>query len=408
MGSDLVSCPEDVRMSRRVGWSAVVVVCLLAWAPGPVEPQPLFGPTQDPLAGARVFGEKGCARCHAINGVGGRVGPDLGRLPRPHSFYDLAAAMWNHLPQMGERMRQLGIPRPRLDARETSDLIAFLFTANYFDPPGNTEQGRRLFSEKRCVVCHQVGGTGGVVGPNLDFLGQYGSPIFVATAMWNHGPAMAEAMRARGIPRPHFEGSELADLIAYLRSASPERAEEPLYLIPGRAEDGRRLFVEKRCVQCHGPGGRGGGIGPDLAGRGREWSLMQFAAAMWNKAPAMTAVMETRGIPVPQLRPAEVADLVAYLYRVRYLATPGDPGRGREVVTAKGCLGCHSIEGRGGKTASDLARAKDLDSPATVAGALWNHSFERASALGPGPWPELRASDMADLVAFLGSVARGR
>jgi mono/diheme cytochrome c family protein len=246
-----------------------------------------------------------------------------------------------------------------------------------------------------------------VIGPNLDFLGQYGSPIFVAATMWNHGPAMTEAMRRRGIPRPRFEGSELADLIAYLRSASPERAEEPLYLIPGRVDEGRRLFAEKRCADCHGSRGKGGGVGPDLADRRRDWSLMGFAAAMWNKAPAMTDVMTRRGIPVPQLRPAEVSDLIAYLYSVRYLSAPGDVGRGRQLLTMKGCLDCHSVRGQGGKAAADLAAVKGLDSPAAIIAALWNHSFglERVGDRGK-TWPELRPTDVADLAAFLRTPGR--
>jgi len=396
-------------MTGARAWSVVEAAVLLLCLLQPVSAQSLFSPTQDPLAGSRVFGEKGCVRCHAVNGVGGRVGPDLGRLRRPHSFYDLAAAMWNHLPQMAERMRQLGIARPLLDTRQTGDLIAFLFTVNYFDPPGNVQEGRRLFTEKRCIVCHQVAGTGGVVGPSLDFLGQYGSPIFVAAAMWNHGPAMAEAMRARGIPRPRFEASELANLIAYLRSVSPERADEPLYLLPGRADEGRQLFVEKRCVQCHSVGGQGGRVAPDLGQLGREWSLMQLATAMWNKAPAMTETMKARGISIPQLRATDVADLVAYLYSVRYLAVPGDVRRGREILTTKGCVGCHSVQGQGGKAASDLAAAKGLDSPTAVVAALWNHSFGAERPMGRGAaWPELRPGDVADLVAFLGTLARTR
>ena len=137
-------------------------------------------------------------KCHAINSAGGKVGPDLARVPRPRSFYELAAALWNHAPQMARRMAGLGIARPQLDARETGDLVAFLFTLDYFDPKGNAEAGRRLFTAKRCVVCHQVGGTGGGGGPSLDSLKQRGSPISLATAMWNHGPQMADVMKALG------------------------------------------------------------------------------------------------------------------------------------------------------------------------------------------------------------------
>jgi cytochrome c2 len=368
--------------------------------------QSLFSPTQDPLAGSRVFGTKGCTKCHAINGVGGKVGPDLGRMPRPRSFYELAAEMWNHLPKMGERMRDLGIARPTLDPRETSDLIGFLYTLDYFDPPGNVEAGRRLFTEKKCVVCHQAGGTGGVVGPNLDFLRQFGSPILIAAELWNHGPAMAEAMRARGIARPTFKEAELRDLIAYLKAASQTHAEEPVYVLPGRADEGQRLFMEKSCILCHSIGGEGGRVGPDLAERGLHRSLTQFAAAMWNKSPAMMKEMKARAISVPRLQAREMADLVAYLYAVRYLAEPGDPKKGRELATAKGCLGCHSLEATGGKVGPNLEKVKGLDSTAAVIAALWNHGFtmaERAERRQVA-WPQFRPEEMAHLVAFLRSL----
>ncbi len=400
-------------MRARMNGTAIcgaVAALLILVLPGSSFAQQLFTPTQDPLAGSRVFGAKGCVKCHAVNGVGGTVGPDLGRISQPRSFYDLAAAMWNHLPQMLEQMRQLGIDRPRLDPREAGDLVAFLFTLDYFDPPGDVQTGKRLFAEKTCVVCHQVGGIGGVVGPNLDFLKQYGTPIFVAAAMWNHGPAMAEAMRARGIERPTFRGPELLDLVAYIKSASPAPAESPLHVLPGRPEEGRRLFAEKRCIECHSVGGRGGRVGPDLAQRGVHRSLTQFATAMWNKAPAMMRAMKARGFTPPQLAAEEMADLVAYLYSVQYFAESGDPRRGRRLLADKGCLGCHSLDGRGGKVAADLARVRGLDSPAAVISALWNHAVVMpARPEGrQAPWPRFRPEEMASLVVFLQTLGSDR
>jgi mono/diheme cytochrome c family protein len=382
-------------------------VSLLLW-PVLAAAQPLFSPTQDPIAGSRVFGTKGCVKCHAVNGAGGRVGPDLGRIARPRSFYDLATAMWNHAPRMARRMAELGVARPQLDARETGDLVAFLFTLDYFDPPGNAEAGQRLFNEKRCVVCHQVGGTGGVVGPSLDALKQYGSPIYLATAMWNHGPQMAEVMKARGIARPTFKDADLRDLIAYINAASPVLPQGPLYVLPGRTVQGRVLFAQKRCIECHAVGAQGGRIAPDLAERGLHRSLSQFVAAMWNKAPAMTDAMKERAVPVPQLKPEEMADIVAYLYSVGYFSQAGDPKKGAEVAAAKGCLGCHGLYGERGKVASDLARARGLDSPGAVLAALWNHAFVKdpRPAGARTPWPELRAEEMADLVAYLQSLRR--
>jgi mono/diheme cytochrome c family protein len=383
--------------------TVALALCLGLVAPAAAQPG---GTGQDPVAGSRVFGEKGCSRCHAVNGVGGKGGPDLGRAARPRSFFDLGTAMWNHLPRMADRMRDLRMARPLLDAREAGDLVAFLYAQSYFDPPGNAAAGQRVFTAKRCVVCHQVGGAGGVIGPNLDAAAQLGSPVAVAAAMWNHGPAMAEAMRARSIQRPTFADAELRDLVAYLRSAATAPPEGPLFVLPGRADAGRRLFAEKRCSDCHGAGGRGGPA-PELAERGLHWSLTRFAAAMWNKAPAMQEAMKARGIPVPQLGPDEMADVVAYLYALHYFAEPGDAQRGAAVARAKGCLGCHSVGG--GRAPADLTQARGLDSPAAILAGLWNHSFvEQPAARARAGWPELRVEEMADLVTYLQSVGRLR
>src|SRR5262249_46449206 len=142
---------------------------------------PISSLAQNPLAGSRVFGTKGCVKCHAVSGAGGTLGPNLGRSSLYHSLADFAAAMWNRLPQMGERMRQLDMPRAHLAPGETGDLLAFLFTRQSFASSGESQNGRRLFVTKQCAVCHQVGGAGGVLGPSLDFLSESASPLFVAT-----------------------------------------------------------------------------------------------------------------------------------------------------------------------------------------------------------------------------------
>lgn len=379
-------------------FALLTVSPVAAWAQG-------SAPPQDPLAGSRVFGARGCVKCHAVNGIGGRVGPDLARLARPRSFFDLATAMWNHLPRMADRMQQLGLARPQLDVQDAADLIGFLYTLNYFDAPGQAAAGRRLFADKRCVVCHQVEGVGGVVGPNLDFLRPFRAPIYVAAAMWNHGPQMTDAMAARGIKRPTFTGAELRDLIAFLVPGTGGPPEGPIYVLPGRADNGRRLFADKRCAECHGPGR----VGPELGERAKQRTTLDFAAAMWNKAPRMLAEMKTRGIVLPQLRPDEMADLIGYLHSVRYFAEPGDIQRGWAVATAKGCLTCHAVSGERGKPASDITRTR-LATPAAVIAALWNHALVTAPAPGGGKlaWPEFRPEEMADLAALLTSFSRVR
>jgi mono/diheme cytochrome c family protein len=386
--------------------AVAVVAALVALWPHATWAQ-ATGPTQSATAGARVFGAKGCIRCHTVDGQGGTGGPDLGRIPEVRSLYDLAAEMWNHVPQMLERTRELGIEWPSLNRREAGDLVAFLFTIDYFDPAPDTENGRRLFFDKRCVVCHQVGRVGGVVGPNLDYFAEYGSPIQIASAMWNHGPSMSEILQARGIERPTFTGSQLIDLIGYIETNVNAPLDERIAVLPGRADEGENLFTSKRCIQCHSVRGRGARVAPDLAERSAHRSLTEFAAAMWNKQPAMLATMQARGISVPQLQPEEMADLVAYLYSVRYFADAGVSDRGRNRVRQKGCLTCHSLAGSGAKTAPDLARIEPLASPAEVISVLWNHALVDSDADEQSrQWSGFSASEMADLAAFLQSSTR--
>ena len=371
--------------------------------------QPVPGPAQDPLAGSRVFGLKGCARCHAVNGVGGTEGPDLARAVRPRSFYDLGAALWNHAPRMADRMRALAIVRPHLDPQEAGDLVAFLFAASYFDPRGNREAGRRVFTDKRCVTCHQVGGVGGVTGPGLDGLKRAATPIALAAAMWNHAPQMTETMKTKGVPRPSLSGTDLRDLMAYVDPTAGAVGDTPLYVLPGNPQRGRALFTEKRCAGCHAASGQGGRSAPDLADRRIGGTPIDFAAAMWNKAPAMVSAMQSAGVAPPQLHPAEVADILAYLYSVRYTAG-GESRKGLAVATAKGCLGCHSVRGEGGKTAGDLARARSAVTPGGALAALWNHTFIGAasSASGRAPWATMTGDELADLIAFLASAGAAR
>src|SRR5438093_12396363 len=108
----------------------IVALAILVSSCGQTMAQSPVRVAQNPLAGSRVFGAKGCVKCHSINGVGGKVGPDLARALKPHSFYDVATAMWNHLPRMAARMKQLGITRPELTAQEAGDLVGFLYTLN--------------------------------------------------------------------------------------------------------------------------------------------------------------------------------------------------------------------------------------------------------------------------------------
>jgi mono/diheme cytochrome c family protein len=316
--------------------------------------------------------------------------------------------MWNHLPRMGASMKDARIERPRLTPRELSDVIAFLFTAQYFDELGDAKAGEKVFAAKGCVQCHSVGGGGGSVGPRLDPLKRSNSPVLVAAAMWNHGPQMAEVMRAKGIPRPAFQDHEMGDLIAYVVSAAVDPGGETSQVVPGTPSRGATLFTEKKCAVCHAVGGAGGKVGPDLGDRRHHVSLTGFAALMWNHGPAMWARMKERGIEVPRLSGQEMADVLAYLYTSHYFDQAASAARGQGLLQGRGCLGCHSVRGKGGKLAADFATSNVVGTPASIVAAMWNHSafMEDKAQKQNVAWPVLSGQDLADVSAYLTSLAK--
>lgn len=387
----------------------LVVIAFAVAAHAQQTPTPPFAPDWGMLAGWDVFTKKSCGQCHSVRGVGGKVGPDLARVQSGGGFYQLGAAMWNHLPRMGERMRAERIERPALTAADVSNLLAFLFTAAYRDESGDGKSGERLFAAKGCAQCHAIGGKGGEVGPALDSLKGANSPVLVAAAMWNHGPRMAEAMKAKGIERPTFKGNELVDVIAYVVTTARETGAPTAQVIPGTPERGRKLFAEKGCATCHAVGGKGGKVGPALGGRAHHVSLTDFAALMWNHGPAMWGKMKERGIQVPQLTGQEMADVVAFLYTSHYFdGLAPQAARGRGLVRSKGCAQCHSVGGKGGTVAADFAKSTVVGSPSGVIAAMWNHEprMEGQAQKQEVSLPVLNGQELADITAYLGSLAR--
>jgi len=406
------------RPKRRARHAATLGAFLLLVSLGsasaqqpPAQPPLPFAPDWALLAGWDVYAKKGCGQCHGIrSGSEGRAAPDLARIPSGTGFYELGAAMWNHLPLMGAKMREKGIERPTLTPLELSNVLAFIFTAQYRDETGNAKTGEQLFASKRCAQCHAVGGKGGTVGPALDSLKRTNSPVLIAARMWSHGPRMAETMKAQGIERPTFKGNELVDIIAYVTSAAKDPGGDTAQVVPGTPERGEALFRDKQCASCHTIAGKGGKVGPEL-GRAHHVSLTQFAGLMWNHGPAMWAKMKERGIEAPQLSGQEMADIVAYLYTTHYFdPAAGNGDRGRQLVQAKGCVACHSVGGKGGKTAGDFAKSNVVGAPAPLIAALWNHSREmedQAQKAGI-KLPTLKGQELADMSAYFRTLTKSQ
>jgi cytochrome c2 len=361
----------------------------------------------DPLAGKQVFVEKGCTKCHAIWGEGGTLGPDLGKGGVWHSVMQLAGVLWNHSPEMIEKMRERRIIRPSISTAEMGELAAFLYFLNYFDPPGEPGKGEVLFADKQCGKCHAVGGRGGHVGPALDTYKRFASPLFLAGAMWRHGAAMGRKMGESNVPRPGFGDGDLAHILAYIQNVSTERSTEKVYMVPGSPARGGKVFTGKGCVRCHAVRGTGGHIGPDLGRMELHRSVTEIAGLMWNHQPAMWAKMQALGIPLPEFSDQEISDIIAYLFFLQYFDPPGDVAKGQQLFMDKGCVLCHYAPRSAEKRfAPDLSASAALSSPVALSSAMWNHApVMEAQIRERGlPWPRFRGDEVRDLVEYLRSL----
>ncbi|MBI1749323.1 MAG: cytochrome c [Acidobacteria bacterium] len=352
-------------------------------------------------AGMKTFFDKGCIRCHAVMGEGGRSAPDLGRAPAGYlSASEIVAAMWNHAPQMWTKMQQQKVAPPSFSASEMANLFAFLYSVRSMDEPGDAERGRQLFSAKRCGECHQRGARTAPRAPDLSQWASYRNPVSWIQAMWNHAPAMQALMEARGYSWPEFQGSDVADLLAYVRTQVTSRGPH-LYLRPASPDAGKTLFTAKGCANCHTLHGSDRAGVPDLGTRSLPRTLGQFAAQMWNHSPTMWVSMKAQNIPRPQFSNKEMADLVAYLFAERYFEASGNSGRGRRMFEVKGCGSCHVPGGSG--SGPDLSSWQGRVSPVRLATSMWNHGPVMLGRMQEQqmPWPVFQTGEMVDLMEHL-------
>jgi len=109
---------------------------------------------------------------------------------------------------------------------------------------GDVKEGWKVFTTKKCSLCHSIWGEGGKEGPDLSTLPKQCQPI--PTRRFDVESLARDAGKDDGEEDPlkRIEKKEMADLFAFL------------YFIrymdePGDAEKGKRLLGTKGCTQCH-------------------------------------------------------------------------------------------------------------------------------------------------------------
>ena len=388
-------------MERNAIIKSATVIVLLLLLDSPVFAE--FFP-EDPTKGERLLSSKGCVKCHAVNGEGSKFGPDLVKTNLGDTPLDLAARLWNHTPAMIFGMEKAGIIEPTLTGQEFADILAYLYSLKFSDKRGNPVQGRTVFAEKGCHLCHPLAGKGKQGELGFDEFPQNISPIFLTTGIWNHTLDMVARMAQIGMKWPNFRETEMIDLLEYIK-VHAKGADEPEFFKPGNPKEGKRVFDTKGCNQCHSLRGERAKEGVDLANMLPTFRtpLTQIASTMWNKGPTILVKMAQAQSGIPKFTSKEMADLLAYLYFLPFTDEPGSITNGKRLFSEMRCSECHGQDRKRGKLMYiDHSKYQDTAKMDLVA-SIWNHSLEikKAASEEHISWPLIHKREIADLVEFI-------
>lgn len=345
----------------------------------------------DSARGEQVFERLSCVQCHSVNGRGGKAAPDLGQMvDRGFTPATLAATMWNHAPGMWAAMQTRQISAGELNEQAAQDLMAFFYSARFFEKPGDAGRGKRAFQSRGCQGCHGQNGSGGSKAKPPNEWEALDDPIALVEAMWNHRAEMQAANASKGAPSQQITAQELTDVLVYLRNLPGSRGKPGVFRIePSR--NGEAVFESAGCAKCHK-------ALDALAQSVQGQTLTEIAAEMWNHAPRMAAA----GAPAVALAPGQMRDLVSAIWATKFFSATGHAAAGSRVFTAKNCSVCHNDAASG---APHLPVPGREFSGASMVSVLWRHGprmldLMKSKSLA---WPRFDGSQMADLIAYLNS-----
>jgi len=185
---------------------------------------PYYLPLGSAQRGGQMFRQKGCVTCHAVRGQGGQVGPALGTWDSGGVLSKMAGAIWNHGPEMWSAMADVQMEYPEFSAEEMSDLMTYLYFSSFIDDSGDASEGKKLFNEKGCALCHGDGASNEEqIAPDPAELHLSSAPEVIA-ALWNHAAEMKEATVLVDVAWPRFKPGEMADLVKYIVSEDVGRS----------------------------------------------------------------------------------------------------------------------------------------------------------------------------------------
>jgi cytochrome c2 len=266
------------------------------------------------VRGKSVFTDKGCHMCHPFAGKGRQDELGFSEFPRNISPAFLSKGIWNHSLDMVARMAQIGMKWPKFRETEMMDLLEYIRVKARgaddpaFFKPGNPKEGKRVFNMKGCDTCHSIRGEGREGGVDLGREAHTfrTSVTEIASSMWNKGPTILAKMAQGQSGIPKLTSKETVDLFAYLYFL-------PFVDEPGNIRNGRILFSEMRCTNCHGRERTGGKLLYIDRSKYQGTPKTDLVAGIWSHNLEIMNASDEEQVLRPFLGKREIADLVEFI-----------------------------------------------------------------------------------------------
>lgn len=329
--------------------------------------------------GSTRFREARCISCHPINGKGGYVATDLGKVAskvNPQWLYNYVKHSKSYMP--GVQM-----PRYRFNENELTGVVAYMesefvdYDTEQLPPhesdPAFYEKGLALFKKYNCGGCHDLRGVSGSqeMGPDLSSAGskktyeidfgkttiEQSLPTYLKTKLLQ--PRLFSAVSK--MPSFGLSTEDARAITVALLANSHEKIPEEYIVRPKprnayvpQGEFGK-LVNDLACLGCHTIYGNGRPVATELSMEGSQtetnW-IKGYFKIPYSLRPILTERMPNLFLSDQEIR--VIADYMQSVFVVdsldRLMKMDGAAvieGRGL-YYERYGCQSCHQIGGKGG------------------------------------------------------------
>jgi mono/diheme cytochrome c family protein len=391
-------------------------------------------------SGKTLFSEARCISCHSVEGKGGYLAPELGKIASEATASWIFNNIKNvHLLQPGVEMPQYGFS-PEEIAQVTAYMESDFVdrdtpkdTIVHVPPPNFFEQGITLFNQYNCGGCHDLSSEKVSLnrGPDLTSMGSkktyqidFGTTNITHT-LYDYIDAKIRSPRAFGgtARMPEYQlttANNQAVTTVLLSWQNEPLPREFVRTAPSSAKfdpQGKvgQIIQKYSCLKCHTINKTGGTIAPDLSIVGSQ-DQPKWVEGYFRVPYSIRPIMEER-MPNLFIAEDEIETLTDYFFKVLlsdslYIPNGFDDSasaiaRGQGLFREKyGCQSCHIVGGSGGYVGPPLDKTGDRLQPGWIYRWLLNPQKYKPETLEPRSG--MSEAEAKDITAYLISLKTGK